>query len=259
MKDNLSLQRRAFEAAKRFVRFHEARFAWRTREYDFGGRTVRSVRSLWWNIENSAHFAAEMQPYFDAMGDAPAPKVIWDCGGALGFFSVLMCQANRGTHSFLFEPSPRQRVICERNLELNRIGPAQVTMIPYAVWNVEEVVEFRTNGDMSGVRGANEAVAAYPFLERVEARRLDDLWKQGKLGQVPPDLVKMDIEGAEVEAIEGAEQVLREHRPMCLVQAYHPRGGERTFERVRGTLDAWGFDTSASRDADGLVVTKRGR
>lgn len=51
----------------------------------------------------------------------------------------------------------------------------------------------------------------------VECRRLDSIFS----GEECPTLIKMDIEGAEVEAILGAARIARQSRPVFAVCAYH--------------------------------------
>jgi len=52
--------------------------------------------------------------------------------------------------------------------------------------------------------------------EAIECRRLDDI-----LDGPPPTFIKMDIEGAEPEAIRGATKTIRKARPIMAVCAYH--------------------------------------
>lgn len=62
----------------------------------------------------------------------------------------------------------------------------------------------------------DSAPAAY-----ASAGRLDSIAKENGLSGI--DFIKMDIEGAEPEAIEGSEEVLKDHRPHLAIAAYHKR------------------------------------
>ena len=50
---------------------------------------------------------------------------------------------------------------------------------------------------------------------RVQVKRIDSIVDS------PPTIIKMDIEGAELDALRGADDIIRQHRPKLLVSAYH--------------------------------------
>ena len=90
--------------------------------------------------------------------------------------------------------------------------------------------------------------AGLPFGERVPVTTLDR-WA----GAMTVDLLKMDIEGAELEALAGAREVLARDRPDVLVQAYHPRDGARTLERCAALLGDLGYDAREVARHPGLL------
>lgn len=60
------------------------------------------------------------------------------------------------------------------------------------------------------------------------------------------DFIKMDIEGAEIEALQGAENVLRMARKV-VVAAYHVRDGQPTYPWVMEFLRNRGFNVKLTR------------
>ena len=46
------------------------------------------------------------------------------------------------------------------------------------------------------------------------------------------DLVKIDVEGAEREVLEGAEETLKKHHPMVYVEVHSPRVRRHTLEKL---------------------------
>ena len=54
---------------------------------------------------------------------------------------------------------------------------------------------------------------------RVETITIDDLVSEEKLKRV--DFIKMDIEGAELEALRGAENTIRQFHPKLAISLYH--------------------------------------
>lgn len=54
---------------------------------------------------------------------------------------------------------------------------------------------------------------------QVETLTIDDLLRNNGLERI--DFIKMDIEGAELEALKGAETVIRRFRPKLAISIYH--------------------------------------
>ena len=80
------------------------------------------------------------------------------------------------------------------------------------------------------------AYAGSGVTRRIPQRRLDSIWDGA--GQPAVAFVKIDVEGAEVEVIAGAERLLRECRPALVVEV-RP---EETEAEVRRRLEALGYE-----------------
>jgi FkbM family methyltransferase len=74
---------------------------------------------------------------------------------------------------------------------------------------------------MSSLREVSGLPSYLVFTEPVQTVPLNEWFKRSKLRR--PDLIKMDIDGAEIEALEGAGEVLQQYHPRLLIQAYHQR------------------------------------
>lgn len=66
---------------------------------------------------------------------------------------------------------------------------------------------------MTGSRGSGAAAAG----EKIDCLSVDSL-------NTAPTFIKMDIEGAEIEAIAGAEKTILRHKPKMQIAAYHKSG-----------------------------------
>jgi hypothetical protein len=86
---------------------------------------------------------------------------------------------------------------------------------------------------------------------RVVTASLDDLIASGRV--LPPDFIKMDIEGAEGEALRGAAELLA-GGPLTIVLSTH---GWQQHELCWAILKDAGFDLELLRDgaADGDYLT----
>ena len=57
------------------------------------------------------------------------------------------------------------------------------------------------------------------------------------------DFIKMDIEGAEIDALKGAEKVFRNNDIRCSICSYHKHDDEKN---IRSILESYGYETSTS-------------
>jgi len=73
-----------------------------------------------------------------------------------------------------------------------------------------------------------------------------------------PDLIKVDVEGAEQWVLEGAQKTLERHRPVLIVSLHEywmPPGHNETT--VLAILGSWGYRIADERIASGSGVRVR--
>ena len=145
--------------------------------------------------------------------------VFLDIGANAGFYSLLMAAAGCQVHAI--EPAPRCRELLARNLALNPL--LSVTVHPWAASNEagDAVINVGPTGlsGLSSLRDISEppeGVTNYDVSEieavTVETRRVDDQpWSKVAL-------VKIDIEGAEMKALEGMAGVIERDRPAIVFE-----------------------------------------
>lgn len=226
------------ERLKQMIRLLEAAATpWRG-HVRWAGRDLRLVKSLWWDESRQVFFDTEITPYFEALATGSDYGVIVDAGAATGLFALAAAVTFPKARIHAFEPSHRQRVMLRRNIRLNGFE-GRISMSGLGLWECEDALAFRTHGAISCLESVSQLPAGYPFLEKIRVVALDE-WAD-KTGVGPVGLIKMDIEGAEIEALRGAERTLRTHHPDLLVQAYHLRDGARTLERCAEFLVACGY------------------
>ncbi len=85
----------------------------------------------------------------------------------------------------------------------------RVEVLPYALWSVNERISF-SQGKGTGSRVSDEG------NKTVEARTIDYIHKNDKI-----TYIKMDIEGAEIEALKGAKQTICKYKPKLAICIYH--------------------------------------
>ena len=146
-----------------------------------------------------------------------------DVGGHVGGFAIPVAKAHPEITIHVFEPVPLTRSWLEANLARNGLSN-RLTIWPNAV-GAES-----SSGRMTGVDGASNHLAepgnaAGPNAVDVEIVTLDELL----LDQVERvDVIKCDVEGAELPAMRGAERILRRDMPDLVLEIdrrFTPRFG----------------------------------
>jgi FkbM family methyltransferase len=141
--------------------------------------------------------------------------IVIDCGAHVGTFvnQALLLGAAR---VIAIDPDPTQ-VECLRRNFAAEIDQGRVTVVPKGVWSSEGTMTLNVGADHSGVSTfigeAGEKTLEVPVL------RIDLLVEE--LGLERVDFIKLDIEGAEREALRGALQVLKKYRPRLMIDSYH--------------------------------------
>ena len=149
---------------------------------------------------------------------SPVPdEVFVDCGSFDGD-SIRSFNRHWGgqfRRAFAFEPDPANRAALASNVKAMGIGD-RVTVMPYAVGNINGQVSFAFNSSASSHVTTENPKPDAGFA--IECRRLDDIkWPATTI----PTYIKMDIESAEPEAIAGGSELLRRHQPALAICTYH--------------------------------------
>ena len=136
-----------------------------------------------------------------------------ECYGDLGAYKgdtiteFLELTKDRYEHIYAVEPDNKNYVKLKAFVEQEQIS--KITLLNSAVWSESGQQNFyQRGGRMSSLAAAG--TVSVPVLA------LDDLEKSQ-----PFTYLKFDVEGAEKEALLGAEGILREEGPKLLVAAYH--------------------------------------
>jgi FkbM family methyltransferase len=147
--------------------------------------------------------------------------VFYDLGANIGFFSLLAARMVGSTGQVIsFEADPEIAARLRENLAYNNF--TQASVVQKAVWSVSGPVAFkRVDSNLSPPRGVGHVSAGHSGggnTISVEAVSLDHF----TLSHPSPDLLKCDVEGAEVAVFQGADRLLREKSPILLVEMHGP-------------------------------------
>ncbi len=185
--------------------------------------------------------------------------VFYDIGANAGFFTLLgsKCVGPRG-RVFSFEPLPENIRSVRAQLQLNDAANCEV--VDAAVADRAGTVEFYEGEDTSTahLKRADRGDAGAAAIA-VRAIRLDEFVATSPV----PDFIKMDIEGAELAALRGADGLLHSENPPKILIEFHGEALRRDgLALLRecgyrfGSLD--GIEGEESSDRHILCVPHRG-
>ena len=162
-------------------------------------------RGRWWSVSTAKNYfynrfvpgKAGCLPQLLQPGET-----VWDIGAHCGYTALVESQAIGSTgRCFAFEPNPRNRQLLQLHLQWNRA--ANVTVLPYAISGADGELTF---GWEEHQRASTISSHLGGTGWQVQVRTIDGLIKSG---EVPaPTFLKIDVEGAELELLQGAARLL---------------------------------------------------
>ena len=159
-----------------------------------------------------------------------------DIGAHIGYYTLLFakCVGPNG-RVVAFEPLPVNFELLKRNIQLNELPYVQT--FSQAVFSRNEEIILTVPDDLphSGDASVYHSRGTKQF--RVPAIALDTFCDSSGLR---PDILKMDVEGAEYEALLGAAETIAKCHPKLLIELHH-FDGNLAAHPVPGLLASWGY------------------
>lgn len=157
--------------------------------------------------------ATEGRQYFDlpylTYGE---DEVFVDGGSCDGMSSVRFAEQCHGKYEkiYCFEPDRKNIARLKQNFQSRNIGNYEI--IDKGLWNERQELTFAANG------AANSRIteAGGDNAEKIEVTSLDEMLRGQRVS-----FIKMDIEGAEYKALQGAQKIIVDHKPKLAICVYH--------------------------------------
>ncbi|UXI66384.1 FkbM family methyltransferase [Tahibacter amnicola] len=228
----------------------------------FASAGVGGLRYLFRRSDALDPTLCKVAEYLVGRGD-----VVWDVGANVGLFSVAaahLCGAAGAV--FAFEADADAVSLLRKTQRLQRPSDAPMTVVPIAVADRIGFVEFqiarraRSANALAGF--GSTQTGGYSEVRRIPAFDIDDL-----LGFfTPPNVVKIDVEGAEALVLRGAQLLLRSVRPAIFCEVTESAADEVTrhlhhhdYVLFGGTHYPWRSDEALVRATWDTVAIPRER
>lgn len=159
-------------------------------------------------------------------------NIIIDIGANIGTFTVKAAKATGETGRVIaIEPDADNLQILTKNIHANKL--TNVTIVPKGVWSSKSLMKL-----FKAESGFNHSIVEErdSFTE-VEVDTIDNILEN--LGVTKADILKLDIEGAETEAIRGMDKTLGIAN--VITGEYHFINGRSTYRNISQTLESKDF------------------
>ncbi len=165
-------------------------------------------------------------------------SVFFDIGANVGFYSLLAARIIAPAKAYAFEPLPSNIAYLRKHLELNDVKNVELL----------EIALSDRVGTASFVEAENNCMGH--LVEsggvEVETATIDSLVSEQKVR--PPNCIKIDIEGAELVALQAAAETFRRFRPVLFLATH----GREIHMACRQLLGSWGYKCEEFGEDDSL-------
>jgi FkbM family methyltransferase len=172
---------------------------------------------------------------------------VFDVGANIGCFSTLLSRlVGPGGRVLAFEPEPENLAMLHANLAGNACH--NVKVVEVAVGAAPGTATFSldastgSTGHLGGDPTAGELAVGTGSVRLIETP-VETLDRVVADRGAAPDLIKMDIEGGEIHALEGAAATLDKHRPFVISELAGDRGAEVVSLLGRHGYRMWDLET----------------
>jgi FkbM family methyltransferase len=163
--------------------------------------------------------------------------IVIDAGAYNGHVSILMAKwVGASGRVISFEPDPGNYALTQENIKLNDCK--NILLLDKGLWQEESVLEFNSNSSKASsvYYQANDANQI-----RVKVTSLDLFYQQNNIQQC--NFIKMNIEGSEIMALNGANQLLDKLKPNLVITTDHVVDGQQTTLSVESILKLHHYNT----------------
>ncbi len=140
-------------------------------------------------------------------------RIIIDCGAFEGETSAAIQRLLPSSEIYAFEPLTNA---FDRLTELSKLNPG-IHAIKMGTWDSSGISSLRIAGEGSRVGSAAEV--DNPGEQEIRLISIDEFVENKKIGRV--DIIKMNIEGAELPSLKGARRTIDSFHPLLSICAEH--------------------------------------
>jgi FkbM family methyltransferase len=162
--------------------------------------------------------------------------VVYDVGANIGYVSLMLaCRVGETGQVFSFEALPANVQRLQQNIALNGLLE-RVQVVSAAVVDQAAPVHFlvHPSNSMGKAVGSAGRDKIYEYQQEIEVAGLTLDGFVFEESHLAPQVIKMDIEGGEVLAVQGMQRILAELRPLLLIELHGHESARAVWQALAG-------------------------
>ena len=206
-----------------FIREENYKFIYRSPDFDDLNMMCRENLKYW--ESNSRYIFSEL---------CKTSNVILDIGSYSGIYSIIASKVNKKADIYAFEPNPNMFDVSKKNFKINNLRNIKVFNIAISDV-VGESYLFQNHENYTSVYSLKESKNDGARF-KVETITLDEVIKNQNINKI--DLIKIDIEGFELNAIKGFKSNIQTFQPIMIIECLT----EIDIRNIHDFLKEYGYE-----------------
>jgi FkbM family methyltransferase len=192
--------------------------------------------------------------YYQHFYKVKANDIVLDAGANCGHLSIFFSKlVGNGGQVYAFEPDTFNMERINQNRNLNKDLADNIKIEELLLWDENKLIDFYEAGTVGS------SAIWIPDTDKCvqkQAVRIDDWVVKNNIKKL--DFIKMDIEGAEIEALEGCRQTIENLKPNFAIASYHIVNGEPTYIKVEEFFKKMNYPYKTVRFRKNEIITFAG-
>lgn len=166
--------------------------------------------------------------------------IVFDCGGWKGHFTLVASRlVGKNGLVYTFEPQEDMYNFIAKRVEKYKLK--NIRIMNYGLYSHEStmILEKEISSGGFSIVDIKDSILNNPIT--INLIDIDSFIENQNISKV--NYIKMDIEGAEIEALEGARNALKYNSIKLAIASYHIREGKQTAKWVENFLKEQGYKT----------------
>ncbi len=192
--------------------------------------------------------------YYQHLYKIKSEDIVMDAGANDGYLTLLFSKLiGKNGKVYAFEPDAINIKNIAKNIALDKSLLDNIKIEELLLWNSNEKIDFYEAGTVGSsaiwVPDANKTV-------KKQAVTIDSWVLENNIQKL--DFIKMDIEGAEIKAIEGCLETIKTLKPNFAIASYHIVNDEPTYIKLEKFFTALNYPVKTLKLSKNEIITFAG-